>query len=948
MTDSLSTLLHNQSSQFLKRHIGPDSLEMESMLKELGIDSIDDLINATIPAHIRKKTDFKVPSPLSEIQALDLLKDYAEHNTVNTCYLGTGYYPCHTPSVIQRNVLENPGWYTAYTPYQPEISQGRLEALLNYQQMIIDLTAMDLANASLLDEATAAAEAMAMSKRCNKKNKSNTLFIDINTYPQTIAVVTTRAHHMGIDVHIGDYEELSSATYFAAIIQYPGNDGFIPDLESLIAKIHKQNALSLVACDLLSLSLIKPPGECGADIVFGNSQRFGVPMGCGGPHAAFFATKEKFKRSVPGRIIGQSIDAHQKPALRMALQTREQHIRREKATSNICTSQSLLAIMSGFYAVFHGESGIRSIAERVNQLTALVAKTLVDNGLTLVYRNYFDTLMIKTASADAVLKQAYDNGINLRKYDDTHILLSLNETTTLDDVTVLLSVICQKSISKETLDIEAVTQTILDVNQRTSKCLSHPIFGRYTSETSLLRYIHSLERKDIALNYSMIALGSCTMKLNPTSAMLPITWQNFSNLHPYAPSDQLQGYAQLCSDLESYLAECTGYDSVSLQPNAGSQGEYAGLLAIKRYHNSLGQGHRNICLIPSSAHGTNPASAQMVNYKIVIISCDDNGNVDLDDLKVKIDLHKENLAALMVTYPSTHGVFEESISQICDMVHDAQGQVYLDGANLNAMVGLAEPGKFGADVSHLNLHKTFAIPHGGGGPGMGPIGVKSHLTPFLPQHPLEHNIETGDVVSAAPWGSAGILPISWMYIRMLGDRGLRLATQLAILNANYIADRLKNSYSVLYRGKQGRVAHECIIDLRSLKEISGVSEEDIAKRLIDYGFHAPTMSFPVAGTLMIEPTESENLQELDRFCDAMIAIKKEIDEITSGVLPRDNNPLINAPHSHEDLNKWDRPYSLERAFFPTDDIKNNKYWPPVNRIDNVYGDRNFCCSLSEY
>ncbi|MEM8593503.1 MAG: aminomethyl-transferring glycine dehydrogenase [Pseudomonadota bacterium] len=955
MTHSLADLTNTQHADFIQRHIGPSQADTLRMLADMGVDSLDTLLNESIPAHIRKQDALAISASTSEAAALEHISAYAKLNVVSTSYIGMGYYPCHTPTVIQRNILENPGWYTAYTPYQPEISQGRLEALLNYQQMVIDLTGMELANASLLDEATAAAEAMTLCKRSNKKNKSRVFFVDHNCHPQTIAVVTTRAHHMDLSVHIADVSELNEVDYFAALLQYPGSNGDIIDLTAANQIIHDKQALSVVATDLLSLALLKSPGECGADIALGNSQRFGVPMGCGGPHAAFFATKNHFKRSIPGRIIGQSIDSKGSPALRMALQTREQHIRREKATSNICTAQALLAIMAGFYAVYHGPQGIKHIAQRTHQTCAVLNEGLTTLGYTRRNAHFFDTLSIDTGDlTTAVMNAAQERLITLRQISHGTIGISVNETTTPDDLSALLTVFAQAKQSDRVIDLDSLTLTtvhndgIPTQQQRNSDILTHEVFSKYHSETELLRYMHALEQKDIALNHSMIALGSCTMKLNPTSAMLPISWPEFAHIHPFAPKAHLKGYDALCTDLESFLAACTGYDSVSLQPNAGSQGEYAGLLAIKRYHEHNQQGHRNVCLIPSSAHGTNPASAAMLNYKIVIVACDNNGNVDLDSLTQRIDEHRDNLAAIMVTYPSTHGVFEEKIDEICDRIHEAGGQVYVDGANLNAMVGLAEPGAFGADVSHLNLHKTFAIPHGGGGPGMGPIGVRAHLAEFLPQHPMQHDITRGDVVSAAPWGSAGILPISWMYIKMLGSEGLTHASSIAVLSANYIAHCLEPHYPILFKGSKNRVAHECIIDLRPLKDASGISEEDIAKRLMDYGFHAPTMSFPVVGTLMIEPTESESLAELDRFCDAMIKIRAEIANVESGDWPKDDNPLINAPHCQADLNDWDRAYSIEQGFFPQDAVKQNKYWPPVNRVDNVFGDRNFCCTLSAY
>ena len=941
----------SDASEFTQRHIGPGNEQVSAMLHQLGAPSLDALIRETVPASILRDS-LPLPDGVSEHDALSELAAIAGKNQIARSFIGMGYYGTHTPKVILRNVLENPGWYTAYTPYQPEIAQGRLEALLNFQQMVIDLTGLDLANASLLDEATAAAEAMAMCKRAARKNKSDVFFVDAQCHPQTLAVLKTRADALGLDIHVGDaFSELENTECFGVLVQYPQTGGELRDLRALCQTAQQNDCLSVVAADLLSLVLLTPPGEQGADIVVGSAQRFGVPMGFGGPHAAFFATKDKHKRSVPGRIIGVSVDSRGKPALRMAMQTREQHIRREKATSNICTSQALLAIMAVFYAIYHGPEGLRRIALRTNRMTGILAAGLKQLGYSS-NEQFFDTLSVDAqGKAGAIADAAEAQLINLRRNGDS-LGISLDETTTRDDLQALWSLFAdgQPLPDIDALDAElAALPGIPEDLQRHSEILSHPVFNSYHSETEMLRYMARLERRDIALNHSMIALGSCTMKLNATSEMIPVTWPTLGNIHPFAPVSQIQGYLQLVDELEKQLVECTGYDKFSMQPNAGSQGEYAGLLAIRRYHESRGDVQRDICLIPSSAHGTNPASAAMASMRVVIVNCDKLGNVDIDDLRSKAEQHSEQLAALMVTYPSTHGVFEEGIREICDIVHQHGGQVYVDGANMNALVGLAAPGHFGADVSHLNLHKTFCIPHGGGGPGMGPIGVKAHLAPFLPNHPVQPiaglNADN-DTVSAATYGSASILPISWMYIRMMGGSGLRRATEVAILNANYMAKRLGEHYPVLYTGKMGRVAHECIIDLRPLKESSGISEEDVAKRLMDYGFHAPTMSFPVPGTLMIEPTESESKAELDRFCDAMISIRREIARVEAGQLPADDNPLVNAPHTQADVigNDWTRAYSREEAAWPASYLKDAKYWPTVNRIDNVYGDRNLICS----
>ena len=932
------------SNEFLDRHLGVTAQQQQELADLLGYDNIEALIEATVPRTILKREAMALASPKTERDVLDELRQIASQNTVLKSLIGCGFYNTITPNVILRNVLENPGWYTAYTPYQPEISQGRLEALLTYQQVIMDMTGMPLANASMLDEASAAAEAMTLLNRVNKKSKSMTFLVADDCHPQTIAVVKTRALPLGIDVVVGKIETLiAERDAFGALVQYPGTFGDVTSLSEIVEAAHDRNTLVAVAADLLSLAVLASPGSQGADVVCGNTQRFGVPMGFGGPHAAYFATREEYKRSTPGRIIGVSIDRSGNRALRMAMQTREQHIRREKATSNICTAQALLAIMAGFYAMYHGADGVRRIAERVQFLTGVLHSTLTQAGCLVLNASFFDTLTVKTDQAENLAQKARDHGFNLRLDVAGQVGLSLDETTQLTDVETIAEIFTgSRSLSEP---VDGIPETL----KRDVDYLQHPLFTDYRSETEMLRYMRRLETKDIALNQAMIPLGSCTMKLNATVEMIPVTWPEFANMHPFAPADQTQGYQTLLDQLEHMLMECTGYDAMSLQPNAGSQGEYAGLLAIRRYHDSRGDQHRTICLIPSSAHGTNPASAVMAGMEVVIVGCDEAGNVDMGDLRAKVEKHSEKLAAIMVTYPSTHGVFEEEIVDLCALIHEHGGQVYVDGANLNALVGIAAPGKFGADVSHLNLHKTFCIPHGGGGPGMGPIGVGAHLAPFLPSHPISPVRDLpadNDTISSAPYGSASILPISWVYIRLMGAEGLRLASQVAILSANYIAHRLKGHYPVLYTGHNGTVAHECIIDIRPLKEASGISEEDIAKRLMDFGFHAPTMSFPVAGTLMIEPTESESLAELDRFCDAMIAIRSEIAKVEAGEFDAIDNPLKNAPHTALEIasEDWSHAYTREQAVYPLPSLKLAKYWPPVNRVDNVYGDRNLVCS----
>ena len=947
----LDNLVNN--SEFIGRHIGPNASQTSDMLKALSVNSIDDLINKTVPTSIQSDQTQALDDAKNEHQALAELKKLALKNQVFKSFIGLGYHETHVPPVILRNVMENPGWYTAYTPYQPEIAQGRLEGLLNYQQMVIDLTGMEMANASMLDEATAAAEAMAMAKRVARKNKSNCFFVDANCYPQTIAVVKTRAEHFGFELVIGNPdEELEKNEYFGALIQYPGKNGEITDLEPLIEHVHQKDALAIVAADIMSLVMLKSPGSCNADIVVGTNQRFGIPMGFGGPHAAFYAFKEKFKRSTPGRIIGVSKDKNGKPALRMAMQTREQHIRREKANSNICTSQVLLAVMSAFYAMYHGNEGVTRIAQRIHLFTKILQQGLQNLNYKNRYQHFFDTLCIEVGDQQqALYSRALEKDINIRKVDKSALAISVNECTTKQDIINLIEIFSGDSSAQDfssLVEKSAEVEAIPTDQQRQGNALIHEVFEQYHSETEMLRYLKKLESRDIALNHAMIPLGSCTMKLNATAEMIPVTWPEFANIHPFAPIDQAQGYVEMFDQLQKMLIACTGYDAISLQPNAGSQGEYAGLVAIKKYFESKGE-ERNICLIPASAHGTNPASAQMVGMKVVVTKCDEAGNVDLKDLEEKVNQYKENIAALMITYPSTHGVFEENIQSICELIHSVGAQVYIDGANMNALVGLAAPGKFGGDVSHLNLHKTFCIPHGGGGPGMGPIGVKNHLAPFLASHPLqqiENTQEENGTISAAPWGSASILPISWMYISMMGKQGMKAASQYAILNANYIAHRLKDAYPILYTGKNGFIAHECLLDLRPIKENSGISEEDIAKRLMDFGFHAPTMSFPVAGTLMIEPTESESKMELDRFCDAMLAIREEIKQVEQAELPIENNPLVNAPHTMEDIlnENWEHPYSRRQAGTPLTYLEEHKIWPSVSRIDNVFGDRNLICS----
>ena len=938
---------------FIRRHIGPSDAETNDMLREVGATSLEDFIKKVVPEKIRIAKPLELPKARAERSALSYLRKMSDRNDVFVSMIGMGYYGTVTPKVILRNVLENPGWYTAYTPYQAEVSQGRLEALLNFQQVVIDLTGLELANASLLDEATAAAEAMAMAKRV-VATSSNTFFVDQDTHPQTIGVLQTRARAFGYDIVIGDpAKDLKPESVFAALLSYPGSSGEVRDYRAIIDKLHGAGALAIMATDLLALALLASPGELGADIAIGSSQRFGVPMGYGGPHAAFFATREEYKRAMPGRIIGVSVDAEGHRALRMAMQTREQHIRREKATSNICTAQVLLSIIASMFAVYNGPTGIRKMAQRTHRLAEIFAAAVCSFGYEVKTKAFFDTVTVAVPGrAHTLFARAKEKRINLRFVDADHLGISFDQSTRREELNRLLSVF-KTDAAVNIDDIDGRTkETIPKSLIRTSTYLTHPVFEMYHSETEMLRYLRHLQAKDVALDRSMIALGSCTMKLNATTEMIPVTWRGFSLLHPFAPLEQTQGYQQLFEELEAMLCEITGFDAVSLQPNAGSQGEYAGLLAISGYHASRGESHRDICLIPISAHGTNPASAVMAGMKVVVVACDEHGNVEVADLKAKAQANKDNLAALMITYPSTHGVFETAIKDICAAIHDNGGQVYLDGANLNAQVGVTRPAELGADVCHMNLHKTFCIPHGGGGPGVGPIGVKTHLAPFLPGHnvvdgvnPAAGRYQSLGAVSAAPWGSASILPISWTYIAMMGGDGLRKATIMAILNANYMARRLNPHFPVLYTGPGGFVAHECIIDLRWLKERTGLSVEDVAKRLVDYGFHAPTMSFPVVDTLMIEPTESECKRELDRFCDAMIEIRKEIAEVEEGKADKLDNVLKNAPHTHRLLlGDWKHPYSKEKAFFPLKGYVNDKYWPPVARVDNVFGDRNLVCT----
>ena len=951
---SISLAQLEQKNAFVRRHIGPGEDEIQSMLEKVGASSLDDLMSQTVPKGICLDKPIEVGEGATEVEALAALKATAAKNKVYRSFIGMGYYDTHVPNVILRNVLENPGWYTAYTPYQPEIAQGRLEAILNFQQVTIDLTGLELASASLLDEGTAAAEAMALAKRVSKNKKANLFFVADDVHPQTLDVVETRAEMFGFGIITGPAEQAAEHDVFGALLQYPGTTGEVKDLSEVIAAVQAKKGIVAVAADLMSLIMLKSPGELGADVALGSAQRFGVPMGYGGPHAAFFATRDAYKRSLPGRIIGVSKDTRGRQALRMALQTREQHIRREKANSNICTAQVLLANMASFYAVYHGPEGLKTIANRIHRFADILATGLTQKGLALKHATYFDTVTVQVSDKDAVLAAAAAKGMNLRSDLEGAVGIALDETTTRADILNLFSVLLgdDHGLTIENLDAEVTTQGSHSIPAelvRTSEFLKHDVFNSYQSETEMLRYIKSLEDKDLALNHSMISLGSCTMKLNATAEMIPVTWPEFGQLHPFAPLDQAQGYQEMIQELSDWLINITGYDALSMQPNSGAQGEYAGLLAIQRYHESRGEGHRNVCLIPSSAHGTNPASAQMVSLKVVVVACDKNGNVDLADLRKKAEEVGDNLSCAMITYPSTHGVYEETVREICDIVHQYGGQVYMDGANMNAQVGITAPGFIGSDVSHLNLHKTFCIPHGGGGPGMGPIGVKSHLAPFLPNHTVV-NVETAGkdcgAVSAAPWGSASILPISYMYIKMMGSAGLRKATEVAILNANYVAKKLEGHFPVLYKGNNGRVAHECIIDLRPLKEASGVTELDIAKRLNDYGFHAPTMSFPVAGTLMIEPTESEAKYELDRFINAMVSIRQEIAKVESGEWDATDNPLHNAPHTLADIcdSDWNRSYDRMLAAYPAPEVHRNKFWPTVNRIDDVYGDRNLICS----
>ncbi len=930
-----------QHDAFLERHIGPNDDEIATMLRVVGHDSLDAMTDAIVPANIKSPAPLALPRAITEVQALAKIRAIADKNDVFRSFIGQGYYGTHTPNVILRNILENPAWYTAYTPYQAEISQGRMEALINFQTMCIDLTGMDIANASLLDEGTAAAEAMTLAKR-SAKSKSNVFFVSNGVHPQTLEVLRTRADGLDIELHIGDDADAGSVDCYGVLLQYPDTFGLINDYKAVADAVHARGGLVAVATDLLALTLIAAPGEWGADIVVGNSQRFGVPFGFGGPHAGFMACRDAYKRSMPGRLIGVSIDVEGKPAYRLTLQTREQHIRREKATSNICTAQVLLAVMASMYAVYHGPAGLTRIARRTHRLAAILAGALRKVGAQ-VGEDYFDTLHVGNVDAAAVHAKARDAGINLRTIDDAHLGISLDETTTRADIAAIATLFGATLGDVDALDAntaDALPGALL----RSTPFLQHPVFNSHHSEHEILRYMRALADKDLAMDRTMIPLGSCTMKLNATAEMIPVTWPEFGNIHPLAPATQTTGYTQLIDELEAMLVECTGYDAVSLQPNSGAQGEFAGLLAIRAWHHSRGDMQRDICLIPESAHGTNPASAQMCGMQVVVTKCDGNGNVDVDDIRAKAEKYSARLAALMITYPSTHGVFEEDIVEICDIVHQHGGQVYTDGANMNALVGVAQPGKWGSDVSHLNLHKTFCIPHGGGGPGVGPCAVKAHLAPFLPRV-LGGEGDVG-MVSAASYGSASILPISWMYITMMGTQGLRKTTQVALLNANYIAKKLAPHYETLYTGRNGLVAHECILDLRPLKDATGIGAEDVAKRLIDFGFHAPTLSFPVAGTLMVEPTESESLHELDRFIDAMVQIRDEIRAVEDGTLDREDNPLKHAPHTASQVaaSEWTHAYPRELAAFPLPSLRQQKYWPPVARVDNVYGDKNVFCS----
>ena len=952
------TLTNGLIGGFLSRHLGPSVEEQSSMLSTLGYESFQQFMGDVVPDNIRIHSEINLQGfdkPMSEAEAIAYLFDISQKNLLCKNWIGQGYYSTFTPAVIQRNILENPSWYTSYTPYQPEISQGRLEAIINFQQVIIDLTGMDIANASMLDEGTSAAEAMTLAKRCCSSNSLN-FFVESSAFPQTIDVIKTRAKPLGINIIVDDLIHIYQYQFFGAFIQYPGGTGALYSLEQYLSVskyVHDQNALLIVAADLLALTLIESPSSFDADIVVGNSQRFGVPLGFGGPHAAYLATKDKFKRSMPGRLVGVSVDSFGNPAYRLALQTREQHIRREKATSNICTAQALLAIMAGMFATYHGPTGLKNIATRIHNLTSFLAASLLDSGYVLVNEFWFDTLCIQSPKSLDLFQDAQNRGINLRLIDSNHLGISFDETTSIDDVKTLISIFTSSPISQFEQSKNFIPQSIL----RSSPFLSHPTFNKYHSEHEMLRYMKRLSDKDLALDRTMIPLGSCTMKLNATSEMIPVSWPHFNSIHPFSPVNQCNGYFTLIEQLEKMLCAATGYDAISLQPNAGSQGEYAGLLIIKSYLDSIGQGHRNICLIPSSAHGTNPASAQMVGLDVVVVLCDEFGNVDIADLSSKASQHSNNLAAIMITYPSTHGVFETGVKEVCAIVHEHGGQVYIDGANMNALVGTAPPGLFGGDVSHLNLHKTFCIPHGGGGPGVGPVAVKSHLAPFLPSSftgkTINKSFPEVSRISSAAFGSASVLPISWMYIAMVGSVGLRRSSEVAILNANYIAKMLSPYFPILYSGTNGLVAHECILDIRPIQKISGISNEDIAKRLIDFGFHAPTMSFPVPGTLMIEPTESESKLEIDRFIEAMVVIKSEIDQVISGVYDSMDNPLKNAPHTAFSLiqSNWSHPYSREVAAYPVNGLKNFKYWPPVGRVDNVYGDRNLFCAcipMSEY
>ena len=953
MTSRKSLSVLENSAEFQARHIGPSEADAAEMLNELGMPSLDVLVGATVPIAIKIETPLALSPPMTEETALDRIKEIAAKNQVFKSFIGTGYYGTHTPKVILRNILENPAWYTAYTPYQAEISQGRMEALINFQTMVTDLTGMEISNASLLDEGTAAAEAMTLAKR-SCRSRSNLFFVSQDCHPQTIAVLKTRAEPLGIEVRVGDDAAALAADAFGVLLQYPCSTGEIRSYAPLVEAVHARGGLVAVAADLLALTLLKPPGEWGADIVVGNSQRFGVPFGFGGPHAAFMACKDAFKRSLPGRLVGVSVDSQGRPAYRLTLQTREQHIRREKATSNICTAQVLLAVMASMYAVYHGPRGLKRIAQRVHRLTAILATGLRRSGVEVATESFFDTIVVRGIDAAQVHAAARARGINLRVLDNAlgadAVGISCDETTTRADVDALWSLFGiggDRRIRVDVIDT-MLGDAIPPALARTSDYLRHPVFNTYQAEHAMLRYLRMLADKDLALDRTMIPLGSCTMKLNATSEMIPITWPEFANIHPYAPAEQTKGYRELIESLEQMLIECTGYDAVSVQPNSGAQGEYAGLLAIRAYHRARGEDHRNVCLIPESAHGTNPASAHMCGMEVVVVKCDAGGNVDVADLRAKAAQHAKDLAALMVTYPSTHGVFEEGIVEICEIVHAHGGQVYTDGANLNAMVGLAKPGQYGSDVSHLNLHKTFCIPHGGGGPGVGPVAVKAHLAPYLPGKLGNDGNLRGAVglVSAADYGSAGILPISWMYIAMMGGMGLRKASEVALLNANYIARRLAPYYPTLYTGRNGFVAHECILDLRPLKDACGITAEDVAKRLIDYGFHAPTLSFPVPGTLMVEPTESETKYELDRFIDAMIAIREEIRAIEEGRADKDDNVLKGAPHTAAMVmaEDWAHDYTRQQAAFPVPELKRNKYWPPVGRVDNVYGDRHVFCA----